>query len=89
MLAEETNTRAWQIYGQRQLARGYTHPSPTGSAGRPGTGSVRVQKPLATSPAAASWTSDPEPATTPSISPRLTGPASPASSCPRPSTSVP
>ncbi|MFH9685484.1 bifunctional class I SAM-dependent methyltransferase/NUDIX hydrolase [Streptomyces sp. NPDC017413] len=28
MLAEETNTRAWQIYGRRQLARGYTPPVP-------------------------------------------------------------
>ncbi|MFJ4973027.1 bifunctional class I SAM-dependent methyltransferase/NUDIX hydrolase [Streptomyces sp. NPDC088755] len=28
MPAEETNTRAWQIYGQRQLARAYTPPIP-------------------------------------------------------------
>ncbi|MCX4501147.1 bifunctional class I SAM-dependent methyltransferase/NUDIX hydrolase [Streptomyces anulatus] len=28
MLAEDTNTRAWQVYGQRQLARGYTPPVP-------------------------------------------------------------
>ncbi len=28
MPAEDTNTRAWQIYGQRQLARGYTPPVP-------------------------------------------------------------
>ncbi|WP_299528225.1 bifunctional class I SAM-dependent methyltransferase/NUDIX hydrolase [uncultured Streptomyces sp.] len=28
MHAEDTNTRAWQIYGQRQLARAYTPPVP-------------------------------------------------------------
>ncbi|MEU0683689.1 MULTISPECIES: class I SAM-dependent methyltransferase [Streptomyces] len=28
MPAEDTNTRAWQIYGQRQLARAYTPPIP-------------------------------------------------------------
>ncbi|WP_308251096.1 class I SAM-dependent methyltransferase [Streptomyces anulatus] len=28
MLAEDTNTRAWQVYGQRQLARGYAPPVP-------------------------------------------------------------
>ncbi|MEU9068912.1 bifunctional class I SAM-dependent methyltransferase/NUDIX hydrolase [Streptomyces sp. NPDC048306] len=28
MTAEDTNTRAWQIYGQRQLARAYTPPVP-------------------------------------------------------------
>ncbi|MBK3634592.1 NUDIX domain-containing protein [Streptomyces sp. MBT97] len=28
MPAEDTNTRAWQIYGQRQLARAYTPPVP-------------------------------------------------------------
>ncbi|MFD3590503.1 NUDIX domain-containing protein [Streptomyces sp. NPDC058683] len=28
MSAEETNTRAWQLYGQRQLARAYTPPVP-------------------------------------------------------------
>ncbi|MGP3756977.1 bifunctional class I SAM-dependent methyltransferase/NUDIX hydrolase [Streptomyces sp. IBSNAI001] len=28
MPAEETNTRAWQIYGQRQIARAYTPPIP-------------------------------------------------------------
>ncbi|MFE2051565.1 NUDIX domain-containing protein [Streptomyces sp. NPDC059459] len=28
MPAEDTNTRAWQIYGRRQLARGYTPPVP-------------------------------------------------------------
>lgn len=28
MLAEDTNTRAWQVYGQRPLARGYAPPVP-------------------------------------------------------------
>ncbi|MBW8705601.1 hypothetical protein MBT84_38945 [Streptomyces sp. MBT84] len=28
MTVEDTNTRAWQIYGQRQLARAYTPPIP-------------------------------------------------------------
>ncbi|MGI5048403.1 methyltransferase, partial [Streptomyces sp. JAC25] len=28
MPAEDTNTRAWQIYGQRQMARAYTPPIP-------------------------------------------------------------
>ncbi|MEU8954877.1 bifunctional class I SAM-dependent methyltransferase/NUDIX hydrolase [Streptomyces sp. NPDC048518] len=28
MPAEDTNTRAWQVYGQRQLARAYTPPIP-------------------------------------------------------------
>ncbi|MFG3293455.1 NUDIX domain-containing protein [Streptomyces sp. NPDC048179] len=28
MAAEDTNTRAWQLYGQRQLARAYTPPVP-------------------------------------------------------------
>ncbi|WP_426570430.1 NUDIX domain-containing protein [Streptomyces canus] len=64
-------------------------PSPTGSAGRPGKGSDRVQKSSVTSPAAGSWTSGPEPATTPSTSSRPTEPASPASSCPRPSMNAP
>ena len=46
MSAVDTNTRAWHIYGQRQLARAYTPPVPArlGSAGHPGKGSDREQK---------------------------------------------
>lgn len=38
MPAEETNTRAWQIYGQRQLARAYTPPIPDQLAWTPWDG---------------------------------------------------
>ena len=44
---------------------------------------------MVTSPGAASWTSAPEPGTTPSISPRSTEPASPGSNSLRPSTNAP
>ncbi|MET8127496.1 bifunctional class I SAM-dependent methyltransferase/NUDIX hydrolase [Streptomyces sp. NPDC005231] len=38
MPAEDTNTRAWQIYGQRQLARAYTPPIPDQLAWTPWDG---------------------------------------------------
>lgn len=38
MPAEDTNTRAWQIYGQRQLARAYTPPVPDQLAWTPWEG---------------------------------------------------
>ncbi|MFE2374624.1 NUDIX domain-containing protein [Streptomyces sp. NPDC059398] len=38
MPAEDTNTRAWQIYGQRQLARAYSPPVPKGIAWTPWEG---------------------------------------------------
>ncbi|MEW1687514.1 bifunctional class I SAM-dependent methyltransferase/NUDIX hydrolase [Streptomyces sp. NPDC091265] len=38
MPADETNTRAWQIYGQRQLARAYTPPIPDQLAWTPWDG---------------------------------------------------
>lgn len=89
MPVEDINTQAWSVYGQRQLARAYTPPIPDRMSWAPWEGAGRELKSLATSPAAASWTSVPGPATTPSISPRLTALASPESNCRRPSTNAP
>lgn len=89
MPAEDTNTRAWQIYGQRQLARAYTPPIPdrlswtTWDGIGPGAevlGDVTGRRVLDIGSGAT---------TTPSISPRPTEPASPASSYLRPSTNAP
>ncbi|CAM5458581.1 hypothetical protein STENM327S_08173 [Streptomyces tendae] len=40
MPAEDTNTRAWQIYGQRQLPRAYTPPLPERLGWTPWNGTV-------------------------------------------------
>ncbi|GHA96167.1 hypothetical protein GCM10010330_57830 [Streptomyces tendae] len=65
MPAEDINTRAWQIYRRRQLARAYAPPVPERLSWPPWTGPDREQKSSATSPTAASWTSTPGPASTP------------------------